>query len=143
MTRPVEILLVEDNPADVKLTQQALEDGKIANNLRVARDGEEALAYLNREGQFAEASRPDLVLLDLNLPKMNGWEVLKAVKANPDLRRLPVVILSTSGMEEDVLRSYDLHANCYVTKPVDLDQFIKIVQEIKEFWIEIVRLPPE
>ena len=142
--RPIEILLVEDSPGDVRLTQEALRDAKVRNNLHVVRDGVEAMAFLRREGaRFAECPRPDLVLLDLNLPRMSGHEVLADIKADPALRRIPVVILTTSQAEQDVLRTYDLHANCYITKPVDLDQFITVVQSIEDFWLTIVRLPVE
>ena len=139
----VEILLVEDNPGDVRLTQEALKETKLRNNLNVVWDGEEAMAFLRREGQYADAPRPDLVLLDLNLPKKDGREVLAEMKGDPGLKRIPVVILTTSMAEADVLRMYDLHANCYVTKPVDLDQFIRVVQTIEEFWLTIVSLPGE
>lgn len=141
MMRPVEILLVEDNPGDVRLTKEALREGKLSTNLSVAPDGVEALAFLHQEGKYAEAPRPDIVLLDLNLPKMDGREVLASLKADPDLRRIPVVVLTTSQAEQDILRTYDLHANCYITKPVDLDQFITIVQSIEGFWFTIVTLP--
>lgn len=140
---PIEILLVEDNPGDVRLTLEALRECKMRNTLRVTRDGVEALAFLHQEDGYANAPRPDLILLDLNLPKKDGREVLAEIKASEDLRRIPVVILTTSSAEEDVLRTYDLHANCYITKPVDLDQFIKVVQLIEEFWLTIVRLPAE
>jgi CheY-like chemotaxis protein len=139
--RPVEILLVEDNPGDVRLTQEALREGKARNNLSVAADGVEALAFLRREGPYADAPRPDLVLLDLNLPKKDGREVLAEIKADDDLRTIPVVILTTSKADEDIVRSYNLHANCYVTKPVDLDQFITVVKSIEDFWLTIVALP--
>ena len=139
--RPVEILLVEDNPGDVRLTLEALKENRLHNHLHVVEDGEEAMAFLRRESDYADAPRPDLILLDLNLPKKDGREVLAEIKEDPDLKRIPVVILTTSRAEEDVLRMYDLHANCYVTKPVDLDQFIKVVQTIEEFWLTIVRLP--
>jgi CheY-like chemotaxis protein len=139
----VEILLVEDNPGDVRLTREALKEGKIRNNLNVAGDGVEALRYLRREGQYAESTRPDLILLDLNLPKMDGREVLEAVKADPALRLIPVVVLTSSAAEQDIARAYDLHANCYVSKPVDLDQFIHVVKSIEDFWFSIVKLPPE
>ena len=139
--RPIEILLVEDNPGDVRLTQEALGEAKVRNNLAVARDGVEALSYLRREAPFEEASRPDLVLLDLNLPRKDGREVLAEIKADPALRRLPVVVLTTSAAEKDVLESYNLHANCYITKPVDLDQFVGIVSSIEDFWLTIVKLP--
>ncbi|MBA2245004.1 MAG: response regulator [Gemmatimonadetes bacterium] len=143
LSRPVEILLVEDNPGDVRLTREALREGKVRNNLNVASDGVEALAYLRREGQYAGATRPDLILLDLNLPKKDGREVLAEIKQDPSLRHIPVVILSSSPAEQDIIRAYDLHANCYVTKPVDLDQFITVVKSIEDFWFTIFRLPPE
>jgi len=133
---------VEDNPGDVRLTQEALKEGKVRNKLHVVGDGVEALAFLCQEGEYAEEPRPDLILLDLNLPKKNGREVLAEIKEHPNLRRIPVVILTVSQAEEDVLRTYDLHANCYVTKPVDLEQFIKVVGSIEDFWLTIVRLPP-
>ncbi len=140
---PIEILLVEDSPADVDLTREALEDAKVSNNLHVVADGVEALAFLRREGPYAEAPRPDLILLDLNLPKKDGREVLAEIKADPALRRIPVVVLTTSEAEQDIVRSYDLHANCYITKPVDLDAFIEVVRSIEGFWLAIVRLPAE
>ncbi len=140
--RPVEILLVEDNPGDVRLTQEALKEGKVKNNLHIAKDGIEALAYLRREGEFNNSVRPDLVLLDLNLPRMDGRELLEIIKMDDDLKRIPVVILTTSKAEEDILRTYNLHANCYISKPVDLDQFIKVVKTIEDFWMTIVKLPP-
>ena len=139
--RPIEILLVEDNPGDVRLTIEALKEGKVSNRLSVARDGVEALAFLRREGPHANAIRPDLILLDLNLPKKDGREVLAEIKEDTRLRRIPVVVLTTSKAEEDILRTYDLHANCYITKPVDLDQFITVVKSIDEFYFTIVRLP--
>jgi CheY-like chemotaxis protein len=139
--RPIEILLVEDNPADVRLTREALKDAKVVNRLSVATDGEEAMAFLRREGRHAEAPRPDLILLDLNLPRKDGREVLAEVKADDTLKRIPVVILTTSKSEEDVLRSYDLHANCYITKPVGLDQFLTVVESIQDFWLSVVLLP--
>jgi two-component system, chemotaxis family, response regulator Rcp1 len=139
---PVEILLVEDNPADVRLTQEALKEGKVFNNLHWAKDGVEALEFLRREGRHAGAPRPDIILLDLNLPKKDGREVLHEIKNDEKLKRIPVVILTTSKAEEDVLKSYNLHANCYVTKPVDLDQFIRVVQSIDGFWLTVVTLPP-
>jgi len=141
--RPVEILLVEDNPGDVRLTQEALKESKVRNNMCVAPDGLEALAFLHREGQYADVRRPDLILLDLNLPRMDGREVLAEIKEDPDLKRIPVVILTTSKADEDILRSYNLHANCYITKPVDLDQFITVVRSVEGFWFTIVKLPPE
>ena len=139
--RPVEVLLVEDNPGDVRLTREALKEAKVRNSLSVVGDGVEAMAFLRREGSYATAPRPDIVLLDLNLPKKDGREVLAEVKADPDLRRIPVVILTTSKAEEDILKTYDLHANCFVTKPVDFDQFIKVIQSIEGFWLTIVQLP--
>ena len=140
--RPVEILLVEDNPGDVVLTQEALEENKILNHLSVVRDGVEAMAFLRREDEYANAPRPDVVLLDLNLPRMDGREVLARVKNDEQLRRIPIVVLTTSGAEEDVLKSYDYHANCYITKPTDLEQFITVVKSIEHFWFSIVTLPP-
>jgi len=141
--RPIEILLVEDNPGDVRLTIEALKEGKVRNNLAIAKDGVEALAYLRREGSHASANRPDLILLDLNLPRKDGREVLAEIKEDPVLRRIPVVVLTTSKAEEDILRTYDLHANCYITKPVDLEQFISVVRSIDDFWLSVVRLPPK
>ena len=141
--KPIEILLVEDNPGDVRLTQEALRDGKVRNYMRVAADGVEALAFLRREGKFADALRPDVILLDLNLPKKDGREVLAEIKTDPDLRRIPVVVLTTSEAEEDILRAYNLYANAYVAKPVDLDKFIAVVKSIEDFWLEIVKLPPD
>jgi chemotaxis family two-component system response regulator Rcp1 len=140
--KPVEILIVEDNPGDVRLTQEALKEGKVLNNLHVAEDGEEAMAFLRREGKYADAPRPDLILLDLNLPGKDGREVLAEIKADKDLRRIPVVVLTVSKAEEDILKTYDLNANCYITKPINLDQFIKVVKSIEEFWLTIVTLPP-
>lgn len=140
---PIEILLVEDNPGDVRLTQEALREGKVKNNLHVARDGVEALAYLRREGPHKDAVRPDLVLLDLNLPKKDGREVLAEIKADPALKMLPVVVLTTSSAEADIVSTYSAHANCYITKPVDLEQFVKVVKSIDDFWLTVVRLPSE
>jgi chemotaxis family two-component system response regulator Rcp1 len=142
-TTPVEILLVEDNPGDVRLTQEALKESKVTNNLSVAEDGVEALAFLKREGKYADAPRPDLLLLDLNLPKKDGRELLEEIKADENLRRIPVVVLTTSKAEEDILRMYDQHANCYITKPIDFDQFIEVVKSIEDFWLTIVKLPTE
>jgi len=141
--RPVEILLVEDNPGDVRLTREALREGKVRNHLHVVEDGVEAMAFLRHEGQYADAVRPDIVLLDLNLPRKSGREVLAEIKTDEDLMRIPVVILTTSKAEEDILKSYNSHANCYITKPVDLEQFIKVVQATENFWFTIVTLPPE
>jgi CheY-like chemotaxis protein len=140
--RPIEILMVEDNPGDVRLTVEALKEAKVRNNLHTVEDGVEALAFLRREGRYTEVPRPDLVLLDLNLPKMNGREVLAEIKEDPDLRRIPVVILTISQAEQDIVKSYNLHANCYITKPVDLDQFLEVVKSIENFWLTIVKLPP-
>jgi CheY-like chemotaxis protein len=140
-SRPIQILLVEDNPGDVRLTQESLHDARVHNSMMVASDGLEAMACLRREGQYANAVRPDLVLLDLNLPRMNGFEVLDAIKEDPDLKRIPVVVLTTSQAEQDIIRSYNLYANAFVTKPVDLEQFIKVIKSIEGFWLEIVRLP--
>ena len=139
--KPVEILLVEDNPGDVRLTQEAFKDGKMLNKLHVAEDGMEALAFLKREGKHNDAPRPELILLDLNLPGKDGRDVLAEIKADRDLKRIPVVILTTSRSEEDILRSYDLNANCYITKPVELDKFIEVVKFIEDFWLTIVKLP--
>jgi chemotaxis family two-component system response regulator Rcp1 len=141
--RNVEVLFVEDNPGDVRLTQEALKEGKLRTNLHVVGDGVEAMAFLRREGKYAAAPRPDIVLLDLNLPKKDGHEVLAEIKGDDSLKRIPVVILTTSRAEEDILKTYNLHANCYITKPVDLDQFMKVVQSIEDFWLTLVRLPPE
>lgn len=142
MAPPIEILLVEDNPGDVRLTREALKEGKVYNNLHWAKDGVEALEFLQREGKFADAPRPDIILLDLNLPKKDGREVLAVIKKDDRLRHIPVVVLTTSKAEEDVLKSYELHANCYVTKPVDLEKFIVVVQSIDRFWLTVVTLPP-
>ena len=139
--RPVNILLVEDNPGDVRLTREALKEGKVLNHLSVVEDGVEAIAFLRREGKYADAVRPDLILLDLNLPKKDGREVLEDIKTDPGLRSIPVVVLTTSRAEQDILRSYDLHANCYITKPVDVQQFVSVVKFIEEFWVTIVTLP--
>ena len=139
--RPIEILLVEDNPGDVRLTIEALKEAKVRNRLSVAKDGVEALAFLRREGSYADAVRPDLILLDLNLPRKDGREVLSEIKGDASLRSIPVVILTTSRADQDILRSYELHANCYITKPVDLDQFITVVKSIESFWLTIVTLP--
>ncbi|HEX8199971.1 MAG TPA: response regulator [Isosphaeraceae bacterium] len=139
--QPVEILLVEDSPGDIELTEEVLQDAKVLNHLSVARDGLEALEFLRRQGRHADAPRPDLILLDLNLPKIDGRRVLAEVKADPALRRIPVVVLTTSQAEQDILKSYDLHANSYITKPVRLDEFIAVVRSIEDFWLTIVRLP--
>jgi CheY-like chemotaxis protein len=137
-----EILLVEDNPGDARLAQEALKEGRMTSRLKVVVDGVEAMAYLRRDGQYAGAPRPHLVLLDLNLPRKDGRQVLAEMKADEDLRRIPVVVLTTSQAEQDILRSYDLHANCYITKPVDLDRFISVVRSIEEYWCSVVTLPP-
>jgi two-component system, chemotaxis family, response regulator Rcp1 len=139
--RPIEILLVEDNPGDVRLTVEGLNEGKVHNNLHVAKDGIEALAFLRKEGDYSDAVRPDLILLDLNLPRKDGREVLADIKADPDLKTIPVVVLTTSRAEQDVLHSYQLQANCYITKPVDLEQFIHVVKSIEDFWFTVVTLP--
>lgn len=140
--RPIEILMVEDNPGDVRLTVEALKEGKIRNNFHTVEDGVEAIAFLRRQGQYADVPRPDLILLDLNLPKKNGREVLAEIKEDPELRRIPVVILTVSQAEQDILKSYNLYANCYITKPVDLDQFLEVVKSIENFWLTVVMLPP-
>jgi CheY-like chemotaxis protein len=137
---PIEILLVEDNPGDVRLTREALKDAKVRNTLHVAMDGVEALAFLRKQGKYATVPRPDLILLDLNLPKKNGREVLEEIKQDEALSHIPIVILTTSQAELDIVESYRLHANAYVTKPVDLEQFLKVVGSIEEFWLEIVKL---
>jgi len=139
--RPIEIFLAEDNPGDVRLTQEALRDNKVLNNLSVARDGAEAMAMLRREGQYADSPRPDLILLDLNLPKIDGREVLRRIKDDKDLRRIPVVIVTTSRDEQDILKAYVLYANCYVAKPVELEQFMEVVKSIETFWLTVVTLP--
>ena len=139
--RPAEMLLVEDNPGDARLAIEALKDAKVNNNLSWVQDGVEAMAFLRREGAYSDVPRPDVILLDLNLPKKDGREVLAEVKADKDLRSIPVVILTVSGAEEDIVKTYNLHANCYIRKPIDLDQFIKVVKAIKDFWLSIVILP--
>ena len=141
--RPIDILLVEDNPGDVRLTMEALKEAKVLNNLVVVPDGVEALAYLNRQGTYRRAPRPDLILLDLNLPKMDGRTLLEEIKESSELRRIPVVILTSSKAEEDIIKAYNLHANCYVTKPVGLEQFVQVLRSIEDFWLSIVKLPPE
>ena len=138
---PGEILLIEDNPGDVRLTMEALKEAKVINHLTVLKDGMEAMAFLRRQGQYAKAPRPHLILLDLNLPKKDGREVLADIKADNTLKHIPIVVLTTSQDEQDVLKSYNLHANCYITKPVDLEQFIKVVRSIEDFWLGIVVLP--
>ena len=139
--RQIEILLVEDNPGDARLVREAMRRAKLVNRIHLVEDGVEAMAFLRRQGRFDDVPRPDLILLDLNLPKKDGREVLAEIKADPGLRRIPVVVLTTSAAEEDVLRSYDLHANCYVTKPVDFPKFMRVVEQIDEFWVNVVTLP--
>lgn len=141
--RPVQILLVEDDPGDVVLTKEALAEGKVANTLDVVPDGVEAMRYLRREGEYARASRPDLILLDLNLPKKTGREVLEELQADAGLRTIPVVVLTTSEGEEDIAKAYQSNANCYITKPVDLDQFFRVMHMIEDFWLALVQLPPK
>jgi two-component system, chemotaxis family, response regulator Rcp1 len=138
---PIDILLVEDNPGDERLTREALKEGKVYSNLHWVKDGVEAMQFLRREGKYGGAPRPEIILLDLNLPRKDGREVLQEIKADDELRRIPVVILTTSKAEEDVLRTYNLHANCYVTKPVDLEKFIVVVKSIDDFWLTVVTLP--
>jgi chemotaxis family two-component system response regulator Rcp1 len=140
--KPIEILLVEDNPGDVRLTCEALREAKVANQLHVVEDGVEAMSFLRRESRYAGVPRPDLILLDLNLPRKDGREVLAEIKQDADLKRIPVVVLTSSAAEQDVLQAYSLHANCYITKPVDLDQFLRIVRSIEDFWLVVVKLPP-
>jgi CheY-like chemotaxis protein len=139
--RPIEVLLVEDDPGDVLLTTEAFEHNKVKNNLHVVNDGEQAMAFLRREAQYADSPRPDLILLDLNLPRKDGREVLEEIKGDQELRSVPVVVLTTSEADEDILRSYHLHANAYVTKPVDFDQFIRVVRQIDDFFVTVVKLP--
>jgi chemotaxis family two-component system response regulator Rcp1 len=143
MSAAIDVLLVEDSPGDVRLTREAFKDAKVHINLHVASDGAEAMAFLWREGKHANAPRPDLILLDLNLPKKDGREVLAEIKESPTLKSIPVVVLTTSASEEDILKSYQLHANCYITKPVDLDGFLKVVKNIDSFWLSVVKLPHE
>jgi two-component system, chemotaxis family, response regulator Rcp1 len=139
---PIEILLVEDNPGDVRLTKEALKEGKVYSNLHTVKDGVEAMEFLRREGKYKDVPRPDIILLDLNLPRKDGREVLEEIKSDELLKRIPVVVLTTSKAEEDVLRTYNLHANCYVTKPVDLEKFMVVVKSIDVFWLTVVTLPP-
>jgi two-component system, chemotaxis family, response regulator Rcp1 len=139
---PIEILLVEDSLADIELTKLGFREGRIANNLHVIRDGDEAMTFLRRQGQFADAPRPDLILLDLNLPGKDGREVLHDIKADPELKRIPVVILTTSQADEDIMRAYGLHANAYMTKPVGFDEFVGVVKGITDYWFSLVKLPP-
>lgn len=138
---PVDILLVEDNPADVRLTMEVLKEGKIYSNLHVVNDGEEAMAFLEKSGKYEDVPRPDLILLDLNLPRKDGREVLAIIKSDPDLRQIPVVVLTTSRNEDDIQKIYDLHGNCFITKPVDLDQFIHVIKTINNFWLKLVEYP--
>lgn len=140
-SEPVQILLVEDSPGDIRLTREVLRDARIANELHIVGDGEQAMAFLRREGEHAGKPRPDLILLDLNLPRKDGREVLEELNADPELHLIPVIVLTTSAAEQDVLRSYDLKAACYITKPIDLDEFIEVVRSIESFWLSIVRLP--
>jgi len=140
--KPIEILMVDDNLSDIRLTHEAFKDSKLRNNVHEVYDGTEAMAFLRKEGKYALAPRPDIILLDLNMPKKDGHEVLEEIKSDPDLKSIPVVILTVSQAEEDILKSYDLYANCYITKPVDLDQFIKVVKSLENFWFTIVKLPP-
>jgi two-component system, chemotaxis family, response regulator Rcp1 len=142
-TRPVDILLVEDNPGDVRLTKEALKDAKVLNEIHVARDGVEAMQFVHREGSFANAPMPDLILLDLNLPRKDGREVLAEIKKDPKLQHIPVVVLTTSKADEDIIKTYNLHANAYITKPVDLNRFVEIMHALEEFWFTIVKLPPK
>ncbi len=139
--RPIEILLIEDNPGDVDLTKEALQDAKVRNRLHVVDDGAKAVDFLYKKGEYADVPRPDIILLDLNLPKKDGRQVLEEIKADPQLAEIPVVILTTSQAEEDIIRSYQLHANCYITKPVDFKQFMHVVKSIEEFWLTVVKLP--
>jgi len=141
LRKPIEILMVEDSPGDVRLTQEALKEGKISTTLNIVMDGVEALDFLFHRGKYVDAPRPDLILLDLNLPKKDGRDVLQVIKEDPELKRIPVVVLTTSQAEQDILRIYDLHANCYITKPVSLDQFISVVKCIEDFWLSVVKLP--
>ena len=141
--RPIEILLVEDNPGDVRLTREALKEARVLNTLHTVGDGMEAMAYLHKQGKYTEAPHPDLILLDLNLPKRDGLEILAEIKQNEDSKRIPVVILTTSKAEEDIICSYDLHANAYITKPVDLQQFLKVIKAVEDFWLAVVTLPPD
>jgi CheY-like chemotaxis protein len=139
----IDILLVEDNPGDVRLAQEAHKESKVRNNMIVVEDGVEAMEFLHHRGKYAKAPRPDLILLDLNLPRKNGREVLAEIKEDDNLKRIPVVVLTVSRDEEDVIKAYNLHANCFITKPLDFEQFIKITKTIEEFWLTIVRLPPK
>jgi len=141
--RPIQILMAEDNPDDIELTVEALKDSRVRNHLVVVKDGEEAISYLQCKGKYQHAVRPDLILLDLNMPKKNGRDVLREIKNDPKLKRIPVVILTTSQAEDDIVHTYDLHANCFITKPVDFNQFLKVVKSIEDFWLTVVKLPPQ
>ncbi len=141
ISKPIEILLIEDSRGDIGLIEEVFEEAKIRNNLYVAEDGEEAIQFLNKKDQYADVPRPDIILLDLNLPKKDGREVLEEVKRDETLRNIPIVVLTTSKAEEDILKSYNLHANAYITKPVDFEQFIKVIKSIEDFWLEVVKLP--
>ncbi|MDY6819679.1 MAG: response regulator [Halobacteriales archaeon] len=140
---PVEILLAEDNPGDARLTEKAFEQGNIVNNLHIVEDGVEAMQFLRQEATYQDQARPDLVLLDLNMPKKDGWDVLEEMKSDAQLRRIPVIVLTSSEAEEDILKSYDLQANAYLTKPVDFDGFMEIVRSFEEFWLSVVKMPPD
>ena len=140
---PIDILIIEDNEGDARLIKEVLSDGKIANLLHNVKDGVQAMEFLRKKGAYANVVKPDLIILDLNLPKKDGREVLSEIKNDPELKKIPVVIMTTSQAEEDILKSYNLHANCYITKPIDLNQFIKVVKSIEEFWFSIVKLPPK
>jgi len=139
--RPIDILLIEDNPGDTRLTEEAFKNANVHNTLHVTQDGVEAMTFLRREGKYSNAPRPDLILLDLNLPRKDGFEVLEEIKADESLRRIPTVILTTSSAEEDIIKTYKLHANCYITKPVELDQFINVTKSLEKFWLAVVELP--
>jgi len=140
-SRPIEILLVEDNPGDIRLTQEVLKEGKIQNNLRIVENGVEAISFLHKDGKYSSALTPDLILLDLNLPKKDGREVLQEIKNDDELKKIPIVVLTTSQAEEDILKVYNLNANCYISKPVELDEFINVVKSVEDFWLSIVKLP--
>lgn len=142
-SNPIRVLLVEDNPGDIRLTQEAFRENKMLNSLSVVKDGVEAMEFLHQKGKYEAAPRPDLILLDLNLPKKDGREVLAEIKSHPSLKLIPVVILTTSDADQDILKSYELHANCYIKKPVDLEQFINVVRSIEDFWVAVVKLPPQ
>ena len=139
----IQILMVEDSLDDIEITTEALTDAKVRCNLHAVRDGVQAMAYLRRQGEFEDAMRPDVIFLDLNMPRMDGRQVLEQIKSDPKLQKIPVVVLTTSEADEDILKAYELHANCYITKPVDMKQFIKVVRAIEDFWFTVVRLPPE